>query len=158
MGGRWFETRLISLNADSFPSHCWFVLTITILQSSQWKALIGVLATVIIRKDGVEHHFNKLYHSVNGLICVNRWSVLSSLCSRGLLKTPWEKKKLLVTSNFSFSHSVFYPFGELSTISSKLKLSSTNAFSWEESKIMSFCKDLRFLFNDSQLGKSSAAK
>ena len=27
-----------------------------------------------------------------------------------LLKTPWEKEKLLVTSNFSFSHSVFYPF------------------------------------------------
>ena len=29
----------------------------------------------------------------------------------GLLKTLWEKEKLLVTSNFSFSHSVFYPFG-----------------------------------------------
>ena len=28
-----------------------------------------------------------------------------------LLKTLWEKEKLLVTSNFSFSHSVFYPFG-----------------------------------------------
>ena len=28
-----------------------------------------------------------------------------------LLKTQWEKEKLLVTSNFSFSHSVFYPSG-----------------------------------------------
>ena len=28
-----------------------------------------------------------------------------------LLKTLWEKEKLLVTSNFSFSHSVFYPSG-----------------------------------------------
>ena len=28
-----------------------------------------------------------------------------------LLKTLWEKEKLLVTSNFSFSHSVLYPFG-----------------------------------------------
>ena len=27
----------------------------------------------------------------------------------------WEKEKLLVTSNFSFSHSVFYPFGQLSS-------------------------------------------
>ena len=27
-----------------------------------------------------------------------------------LLKTQWEKEKLLITSNFSFSHSVFYPF------------------------------------------------
>ena len=32
------------------------------------------------------------------------------VCSTGLLKTLWEKEKLLVTSNFSFSHSVFYPF------------------------------------------------
>ena len=28
-----------------------------------------------------------------------------------LLETLWEKKKLLVTSNFSFSHYVFYLFG-----------------------------------------------
>ena len=28
-----------------------------------------------------------------------------------LLKTLWEKEKLLVTSNFSFSHSVFNPLG-----------------------------------------------
>ena len=28
-----------------------------------------------------------------------------------LLKALWEKEKLLVTSNFSFSHSVFYLFG-----------------------------------------------
>ena len=29
------------------------------------------------------------------------------VCSTSLLKTQWEKEKLLVTSNFSFSHSVF---------------------------------------------------
>ena len=28
-----------------------------------------------------------------------------------LLKTLWEKEKLLITSNFSFSHSVFYLLG-----------------------------------------------
>ena len=33
--------------------------------------------------------------------------------STSLLKTLWEKEKFLVTSNFSFSHSIFYPFGEL---------------------------------------------
>ena len=32
------------------------------------------------------------------------------VCSKRLLKTLREKEKLLVTSNFSFSHSVFYPF------------------------------------------------
>ena len=31
------------------------------------------------------------------------------ICSMNLLKTLWEKEKLLVTSNFSFSHSVCYP-------------------------------------------------
>ena len=32
------------------------------------------------------------------------------------LKTLWEKEKLLIMSNFSFSHSVFYLFGELTSI------------------------------------------
>ena len=36
------------------------------------------------------------------------------VCSTSLLKTLREKEKLLVTSNFSFSKSVFYHFGELS--------------------------------------------
>ena len=38
------------------------------------------------------------------------------VCSASLLKTRWEKEKLLVTSNFSFSHSVFYLFQKLSVI------------------------------------------
>ena len=42
--------------------------------------------------------------------------------STSLLKTLWEKEKLLVTSNFSFSHSVFYPFGELSAFFIELKI------------------------------------
>ena len=39
-----------------------------------------------------------------------------SVCSTSSLKTLWEKEKLLVTSNFSFSHSVYYSSGELSAI------------------------------------------
>ena len=38
------------------------------------------------------------------------------VCNTSLLKTLWEKEKCLVRSNFSFSHSVFYPFGEHSVI------------------------------------------
>ena len=38
------------------------------------------------------------------------------VCSPSLLKTLWEKEKLLIMCNFSFSHSVFYPFGERSAI------------------------------------------
>ena len=56
------------------------------------------------------------------------------VCRTSLLKTLWEKEKLLVTSDFSFSHkinklkrpnsfshSVFYPFVELSVIFIKYK-------------------------------------
>ena len=49
---------------------------------------------------------------------------------RVYLKTLWEKKKLLVTSNFSFSHSVFYRFGKLSGIF--MKLSSAKSSNLEE--------------------------
>ena len=34
----------------------------------------------------------------------------SLVCSTSLLKRLCQKEKLLVTSNFSFSHSVYYPF------------------------------------------------
>ena len=43
-------------------------------------------------------------------------------CSTSLLKTLWEKEKLLKTSNFSFSHSVFYLSGEYSAICNKLEI------------------------------------
>ena len=44
------------------------------------------------------------------------------VCSTSLLKTQWKKEKLLVTSNFSFSHGVFYQFGELSSILIKFEI------------------------------------
>ena len=43
------------------------------------------------------------------------------VCSTSLLKTLSEKEKLLVTSNFSFSHRFFYLFGELSAICIKFE-------------------------------------
>ena len=46
-------------------------------------------------------HFN-LFPNKPCFLCV---------CSTNLLKTLWEKEKLLVTSNFSFSHSIISPFG-----------------------------------------------
>ena len=36
------------------------------------------------------------------------------VCSTSFLKTLWEKKKLLLRSNSSFSHSVFLPFRKTS--------------------------------------------
>ena len=56
--------------------------------------------------------------------------------STSLLKALWEKEKLLVTSNFSFSHSVFfYLFGEHSVVFIKFEIFDCKLFSLEESKI-----------------------
>ena len=44
------------------------------------------------------------------------------VCSTSPLKTLWEKEKLLVMSNFSFCHSVFYRFRELSVVFIKFKI------------------------------------
>ena len=44
------------------------------------------------------------------------------VCSTSLLKTLWEKEKLLVPSNFSFPHCVSYPFGELSVMFIKFEI------------------------------------
>ena len=71
------------------------------------------------------------------------------VCSTSLLKTLWEKEKLLVTSNFSFSHSIFCPFGELSAIFlSNLELLSANAFCLGESKNLLFGNGLSLLFTE----------
>ena len=43
-------------------------------------------------------------------------------CSIRSLKTLQEKEKLLVTSNFSFSHNVFYPLAQLSAIFIKFRI------------------------------------
>ena len=44
------------------------------------------------------------------------WKKEKCLHAVYVLKTLWKKEKLLLTSNFSFFHSVFYPFKELSAI------------------------------------------
>ena len=63
------------------------------------------------------------------------------VCRKSLLKTMWEKEKLLVTNNFSFSNSILYPFGELSAIFINFKLPFANSFSFEESKICCLGQD-----------------
>ena len=53
-----------------------------------------------------------------------------------LLKTPREKEKVHVTSNFSFSHSVFYPFGELCAIFIKFKMVVCKLSVWKSLKFV----------------------
>ena len=57
------------------------------------------------------------------------------VCSISLLKTLWEKEKLLVTSNFSFSQCVSTFLDNFFSFSSNLKLLSANCMSFEEFKI-----------------------
>ena len=72
------------------------------------------------------HHLSKLEKSGDdGELSFNPFPnkpCFLRVCSTSLLKTLREKEKLLVTSNFSFSHSVFYLFGELSAIFNKLEI------------------------------------
>ena len=63
------------------------------------------------------------------------------VCCTSLLKTQWEKEKMLVTSIFSFSHSVSYSKRYI-IILETFNLSSANAFNLVMSKILSFGKGL----------------
>ena len=65
------------------------------------------------------------------------------VCCTNLLKTLWEKEKLLVTSNFSFSHSVFYLLGELAAIFIKSKIVICQRFEYGRVKYLSFGKGLK---------------
>ena len=84
---------------------------------------------------------------LNLVLCINPfpnkpWFLL--VCSTSVLQTLWEKEKLLVTSNFSFSRSVYYHFGELSAIFIKPKIVVCKLFQfgrvkfvvWERVKMM----------------------
>ena len=55
-----------------------------------------------------------------------------------LLKTLGENEKLLVTSNFSFSPNVFYPFEELSVIFIKFKMVVCKLFQFGRAQHLSF--------------------
>ena len=66
-------------------------------------------------------------------------------CSTCVMKTLWEKEKLLITSNFSFPHSVFYPFKQLSAIFFKFKIVFCNLLQFGRVYILSFGKGLNKL-------------
>ena len=84
--------------------------------------------------------------------CICQYSTLSQTnpgfymsALKSLLKTLWEKEKSLVMSNFSFTHSVFYTFGELSTIFTKFqncRLQSLSIFQFGRVQNLSFGKVL----------------
>ena len=63
------------------------------------------------------------------------------VCSTSLLKTLWEKEKLLVMSNFSFSHNVFYPYGEPSAIFIKFEIVICKLSVWKSLKLVVWERD-----------------
>ena len=58
------------------------------------------------------------------------------VCSTSLLKTLWEKEKLLVMSDFSFSYSVFYPSWEFSAIFIKFNIGVCIFSVWKSLKFV----------------------
>ena len=59
------------------------------------------------------------------------------------LKTLWEKEKLLVMSNFSFSHSIFYLIGKLSVIFIKFEIVVSKLLQFGRLLNLSFGKGLK---------------
>ena len=98
--------------------------------------------------------YHKFFNSVNPFpnkpwfLCV---------CRTSLLKTLWEKEKLLVTSNFSFSHSVFYPFRELSAIFIQFEIVVCELFQLGRVLNLSFGKGLNASFITVATSKLSSA-
>ena len=67
------------------------------------------------------------------------------VCSTSLLKTLWEKEKLLITSNFSFSHRVCYPFEELSAIFIQFEIAVCKLFQFGRDHNLSFGEGFKAL-------------
>ena len=68
------------------------------------------------------------------------------VCSTSLLKTLWKTETLLVMSNFSFSHSVFYWFEKLSDIFIKFEIVVCNLFHFGRVQNLSFGKGLSHIY------------
>ena len=97
---------------------------------------------------------------ISVIICINPFphnDTFSRPSETSLLKTLWEKEKLLVTSNFSFTHSVFYPVKELALLfSSNSKLPSADCFNLDLSKILSSGNGLNELQHEKEVIRTFA--
>ena len=80
---------------------------------------------IVVKQENISYIFTTICISFEKKMSLNpfpnkSWFLL--VCNRSLLKTLWEKEKLLVTSNFFFSHSVSYQSDELSAIFIKFEI------------------------------------
>ena len=68
------------------------------------------------------HHYVMIFHHRNISTLSQTSPCFFRVCGANLLKTLWEKEKLLVTSNFSFSYGVIYSFEYISGIYVNIKI------------------------------------
>ena len=129
---------------------------------SDWLVVLGFNATLtakVISWRSVTHMFPgfltlvyseeydvKIYPTILNPFPNKPWFLC--VCSTSLLKTLQEKEKLLEPNNFSFSHSVFYPFGKLSVIFIKFEIVVCKLFQFGRVKNLWFGKRLNSLPND----------
>ena len=88
-------------------NHIYYILII-----HTWTKTLWVIWQLQITSDSCNVLWNQRKSSwASACSIINPFqnkSWFSHVCSTSLLKTIWKEKKLFVTSNFSFSHSVFY--------------------------------------------------
>ena len=111
--GLWFELNAVfdlkknqtrnAISNEKLPSPLWKI------EWKKWKLFAMSTFSYALNSNKSCQPQNKLNPFPN-----KPWFL--RVCSIGLLKTLWKKEKLLEPSNFSFSHSVFYTFEELSAI------------------------------------------
>ena len=77
--------------------------------TTTWDRISNRLINKDLCRYGIFAHFSRIRNSDN--LFPNK-PMFFRVCSKNLLKTLWEKEELLVTGDFSFSHSVLYLFGE----------------------------------------------
>ena len=113
-----FRIGLIALQKLTTVAMFNLVLIIIGLYKANWFCMVK-------QEDRILNEMKACLNSVVDLLLISPFPnkpCFLRVCSTSLLKTLREKEKLLVTSNFSFSHSVFYLFGKLSTIFILLKI------------------------------------
>ena len=133
---------VLKMDKLPYINHALFTLVLTCLQYRHFENIVGkeeiscnkfLFSFPILFSTCLENFLQFTVQPVLETTCIKQSTALRDQCSdttpllnpfphndtfwrpweTSLLKTLWEKEKLLVTSNFSFSHSVFYPLGEL---------------------------------------------
>ena len=95
------------------------------------KAIAKHVPGVFSENDWAKYHTKKQSFSKVGFNPFRQKPRFLPVCDTILLKTLWEKDKLLVMSNFSFSHNVFYQSREVFAIYIKVKIVICKLFQFE---------------------------